>query len=104
MRSSFSGRPLWLDRRGSSATPRTVCPPYPSIDRGRRRRDAGQTDFEAGALTEAAFDRELASALFDDSVDDRQSQPARAARLLGGEEGLEDMLLCLLRHADARVR
>ena len=41
--------------------------------------------------------------LLDDAVDGRQAQAGALARLLGGEERLEDVLLDLRRHAAAGV-
>ncbi len=38
-----------------------------------------------------AFDRDVAAALLDDAVDHRQAEAGALARLLGGEEGLEDL-------------
>ena len=49
------------------------------------------------------MDAHVPTRLFDDPVDDRQSQAGPRAHLFGREEGLEDMGPNVVRHATAGV-
>ena len=58
---------------------------------------------EGRPLARPARDVDAAAVLLDDAVDDREAEPGAPAKLLGGEEGLEDLLERLLVHPDPRV-
>jgi len=64
---------------------------------------AGQIDLQSRALAGFTFDRDLAAALLDDPVDDRQAESGALFRVLGGVERLEGVSDCLLNHSRAGV-
>ncbi len=66
--------------------------------------DRGEVDLERRALAEFAVDRDTAAVLLHDAVDRRQAESGAAALVLGGEEGLEEVRLCLGVHAVHRCR
>ena len=66
--------------------------------------DPRQVDLEGRALPRLAVHPRCAAALLDDAVDGRQAQPGALARLLGGEERLEDARLRRPRPCRCRCR
>ena len=65
--------------------------------------DHRQGDRDLGALPRRAVDLDLAARGVDDAVHRRQPEAGALARLLGGEERLEDARARRLVHADAGV-
>src|SRR5216683_7469337 len=80
-------------------------------ERGRRRRrrlvnrlvDPREIDLERRSVSGLAIDPDAAAALLDDPEDGRQAQPGPLARVLRGEERLEDPRLDRGVHAVSRV-
>ncbi len=64
---------------------------------------ARQEDAEGRALADARIDEDEAAGLLDDAVDHGEAEPGALADLLGGEEGLEDLVDDLRRDAGAGV-
>ena len=63
-----------------------------------------QQDQKGRALADLAVDEDEAAGLLDDAVDRRKTEAGAGADLLGGEEGIEDPVQVLARHAAAGVR
>src|SRR5262249_10459283 len=69
----------------------------------RRRVERGKIDFKRASLAGLAINPDASLALLDDAVDSREPQAGPLADALGGEKGLKDMILNLLRHALAGI-
>ncbi len=65
--------------------------------------DQRQVDLESGALADRGLDRDVAAGPLHDAVDHGEAEAGALAELLGGEEGLEDVLEHLRRDAGAGV-
>jgi len=63
----------------------------------------GEVDFEGAPFARLTVDPDVAFTLLDDPVHGGEPQTRSFPLLLGGEKGLKETILYLLRHSDARV-